>query len=123
MENENEIDANQKESVKSILSQVWRVQYRAVGDESVDKLYDAVQSQQSLDDLLSSPEGGSSLDITSAWQLLYQAVGLTVNVIALYKIFKQEHNRPPSEKELLKKVEDAGILSYYPGNVRKKKVS
>jgi CHAT domain len=119
-EGNNEIDANVKELVKSILGQVWRVQYRALGDASVDKLYDAVQGGRSLDNLLSFAAGGSAFDMKSAWELLYQAVGLTVNVLTLYKIWKQEHNRPPSKEELSRKVKEAGISDSYERTVLKK---
>lgn len=119
-EGNNEIDANLKDLVKSILGQVWRVQYRILGDASIDKLYDAVQGGRSLDDLLSFAAGGSAFDMTSAWELLYQAVGLTVNVLALYKIWKQEHNRPPSKEELSQKVKEAGISDSYERAVLKK---
>ena len=123
MEDEKVISENEKELVKSILSQVWRVQYRIVGNDSVDKLYDGVQNGDSLDNLVSFPEGGDSMDLSSAWEILYQAVGLTVNVIVLYKTFKQEHNRPPSQEELSQKVKDSGILSNFGRNVRKKEDS
>lgn len=119
-EGNNEIDANLKELVKSILGQVWRVQYRVLGDASVDKLYDAIQGGRSLDDLLSFAAGGSAFDMRSAWELLYQAVGLTVNVLALYKIWKQEHNRPPSKEELSQKAREAGIYDSYERAVLKK---
>ncbi|MEM6399044.1 MAG: hypothetical protein AAF757_02270 [Cyanobacteria bacterium P01_D01_bin.116] len=120
MEDENVISENEKELVKSILNQVWRVQYRIVGNDSVDKLYDGVQNGDSLDNLVSFPSGGDSMDLSSAWEILYQAVGLTVNVIVLYKTFKQEHNRPPSQEELSQKVKDSGILSDFNRNVSKK---
>ncbi|NEP55855.1 MAG: hypothetical protein F6K31_02380 [Symploca sp. SIO2G7] len=124
IEDENEIGASLKEQVRSVLSKVWEVQYEEVlGDDdsdSLDKLYDAVQGGKSLDDLLSSPKGGSAFDFTATWELLYQAVGLTFNVIVLYKIFKQEHKRSPSKKELLQKVTEAGIPSDYERAVLKK---
>ncbi len=106
---ENKNRENLKEQVKLILSKVWRVQYRTLGDVSVNKLYDAVQDGKSLDDLLSLTTGGNAFDLTDAWELLYQAVGLTVNVLALYKNFNQEHNRPPSKEELLEKAKEVGI--------------
>lgn len=120
MEDENEFGTNQKDLVRRILSKTWPVQYKIVGEDSVDKLYDGVQNGQSLDDLVSSPQGGDNFDLSSAWDIVYQGVGLTVNVIALYKIFKQEHNRDPSQEELSFLVRDSGIPSNYDRSVLRK---
>lgn len=106
---ENERNINLKEQVKSILGKVWRVQYKTLGDVSVNRLYDAVQGGRSLDDLLSLTTGGSAFNMTATWELLYQAVQLTVNVLSVYKIFEQDHNRLPSKEELSEKVKELGI--------------
>ena len=96
-----------KDKVKEIVKKVWRVQYRALGDASINKLYEAVQAEKPLDELLNSAKGGSSFDLHSAWQLMYEAVDLTVNVLALYTIFNQRHEQPPNKKEVLQLLREA----------------
>lgn len=104
---------SQKDQVKAIIGKVWRVQYRALGEGSISKLYEAVQDKKPLDELLTSAEGGNSFDLHSAWQLMYEAVDLTVNVLALYTIWKQKHDQPPTRKEILQLLREAKIENAY----------
>jgi hypothetical protein len=104
---------DQKETVKGIVRQVWRVQYRALGDASIDKLYEAVQAEKPFDDLLNPAQGGSSFDLHSTWQLLYEAVDLTANALALYTLWKQRNESSPSKKEMLQLLREAKIENSY----------
>lgn len=106
-------DFTQKEEVKGIIKQVWRVQSRAVGDVAIDQLYDAVQTKKPLDELLDSAQGGSSFDLHSTWQLLYEAIDLTANAVALYTLWKQRNESSPSKKEMLQLLREAKIENSY----------
>jgi hypothetical protein len=100
--------------VKELVRKVWRVQSKAVGgDASVDKAYEAIQKKKPISDLLGSAEGGSSFDLHSTWQILYEAVDLTVNVLALYGVWKQRNETPPSKKEILQLIDEAKIDHAY----------
>lgn len=90
-----------KDKVIEIIKRSWGVQYRALGGESVTKLYDSVQEKKSLDELITSAKGGSSFDLNSVWQIMYEAVDFTVNVLALYAIWSQSHKQPPTKEEIL----------------------
>jgi hypothetical protein len=102
-----------KEEVKEIIKRVWRVQFKAIGDSSIEQLYEAVQAKKPLDELLNSAEGGSSFDLHSTWQLLYEAVDLTANALALYTLWKQRNERSPSKKEMLQLLREAKIENSY----------
>jgi hypothetical protein len=105
----------QKEQTKMLINKVWRVQSKVVGDAAITELYDAIQAQKSLDELLSSTEGGSSFDLHGTWQLLYEAVDFTVNVLALYGLWRQRHGHesPPSKKDILLLLREAKLENYY----------
>lgn len=106
-------DVTQKEEIKGIIKQVWRVQSRAIGDIAIDQLYEAVQAKKPLDELLDSADGGSSFDLHSTWQLLYEAVDFTANAVALYTLWKQRNESSPSKKEMLQLLREAKIENSY----------
>jgi ubiquitin-protein ligase len=89
------------EEIKEIVRKTWRVQCMAVGDVSIDKLYEATRSGKPLDELLSSAKGGSDLNIDGTWHLLCEAFSLTADVLALYIFLKQRNESSPSKEEIL----------------------
>ncbi|MFZ4660793.1 MAG: hypothetical protein ACOYNY_27525 [Caldilineaceae bacterium] len=103
----------QRDQVKQIVSKLWRVQYKVVGDTSIDKLYDAVQNKLPLDELLITAKGGSSFDLHSAWQLLYEAIDLTVGVLTLYGMWKQRNKQAPTKEEILQLLREAKTANSY----------
>lgn len=103
----------QKAQIDEILKQAWKVQYKMLGERAVDKIYTAVQKQQPLDQFLKTTTGGSSFDLHSTWQMLYEAVDFSVNALALYAIFKQKNEASPSKKEMLQLLYEARVENAY----------
>jgi hypothetical protein len=66
------------------------------------------ESQASLTRL-----GCSRFDLHSTWQLLYEAIDLTANAVALYTLWKQRNESSPSKKEMLQLLREAKIENLY----------